>query len=353
MAAGAARQGSGGQDHGGEVIAFEPLPLIQSERRLSLRAYHHWRARAGEAALPRLVDCPDIASAPFAGHMVLLDLPDDGKAGGIRSIGATFARELGTDGAGAGERLMTELVRRLPALALQRAPIGFEAELPATASGLGSVSVRGILLPFADADGRLAHVMGVMSWRHAAEGAPGIDVLGALATVSDDAAAVPSSVWDRDADLPGTGHDRGDLLAAAATWAALARSGAARARTHLHRAIGLIHDAAAGLPQDELGVTIEVMLGDLVGQEEREMLVGALSQARGIGLGGRKLADLLDRAGLAEFLAGPARMEAALAERPMPAAGFRLSPLDPSFLAPARIAEVPSAPAVPMRRQAG
>ena len=340
MAAVAAWQGSDGDSAGDVGVPFEPLPLIRSERRLSLRAYHFWRTHLGDRALPRLDECGDLATAPFAGHMLMLDLPREEAPGAIRMVGAAFARDLGTEGQGAGERLIAELLRRLPALAFQRTPIGFEAELPSDVQGSAVVGIRGILLPFADKADRLAHVVGVMRWRHVAAEVPSTDIITALATVTGGADAPAMPAWQHEPASAGAKQDRGDLLEAAATWAALARADARRARSHLHMAIGLIHDAAAGLPCDELGISIEMVLGDLVAPEEREQLVGALSQARSIGLGGKRLATLLDIEGLAGFLAGPARIRAAMAEGRAPNLGFRLSPLDPAFLTPERAAGV-------------
>jgi hypothetical protein len=312
-----------------DAIAFEPLPVIASERRLHVRAYHYWRARADGRAMPTLGDCADIASTGFAKQMILIDVASGDRRARIRTIGRDLARELPTsDGAGSG--LVEELLVRLPTVALQRSPIGFEAETPGHDEG--GRCFRGILLPIADESGAIAHVMGVMSWRHLVAANVDADIAAAVVGLPLAAASgATSSPWS----LPAMDDQRplsapaSDRFAVARTWLALAETDRARSQAHLHASIGVAHDAVADCPQADRAA----MLASIFDGQDIALIARVLDQARLLAIGGADLARRLDAAdGIAGFLSV---MEAA-AE---PASGafrlrFRLSPLAPDLLTP-------------------
>lgn len=330
---------------------FEPLPLIGNERRLHVRAYDYWRARAAGRAMPMLADCADIESSAFAGRMAIIDLARDDHPARLRSVGAALAAELPRRGAIEQSPLLAELIRRLPAVALQRAPIGFEAELPQE-TGAG-ICFRGILLPLADEAGEIAHVLGVMNWRHLSAEA-GLDLSAALALAGTAMAPVATagSPWDKagqDATrtAPASGHQR---LSAARTWAALATSDRARARAHLHAAIGAAHDALADFEVDNARALLPWVFGE---REDLAAIEAVLAGARRAGLSGRDLAARLDAAdgGIDAFLSLLSGSEGAAPDR-IVEASFRLASLAPELMAPARPRGL-ARTGTPRRRAAG
>ncbi|WP_293973520.1 hypothetical protein [Sphingomonas sp.] len=319
-----------GESSGGGAYAFEPLPFIASERRLHVRAYNYWRGRADDRAMPTLADCDDVSESGFADQMILVDLPAGNQPARIRTIGPALSAEMSTADT-AGTSLVGQLLARLPTVALQRTPIGFEAETPE--GGDAGRCFRGILLPIADAKGAIAHVMGVMSWRKIAAELPGRDVAAALASIGatppSDATLSPWSLPPVTRDLP-TPPSTLERIASAHTWAALAKTDRPRARAHLHAAIGAAHDGVAGLPAEEARAQLRSIFDD---DAELPAIERTLEQARLLAIGGHDLARRLDAApgGVAEFAA---RWEAMPdAGQAPPRARFRLTSIAPELMA--------------------
>ncbi|QJU59376.1 hypothetical protein HL653_17880 [Sphingomonas sp. AP4-R1] len=328
MAIGTGRDGTG-TDAG---PTFEPLPIIGSERRLHVRAFHYWRARADGRPMPRLEDCADLSEAGFARQMILIDLAKGDRPARIRAVGRDLVEEVPNAEIPAGS-LIDELLVRLPTVALQRAPVGFEAEAPA-GEDLGRC-FRGILLPIAGDDDAIAHVLGVISWRQVAAEHPGREIMAAVASLpTAPRAADGGSPWSADPvtrRLPAAATPE-ERLASARTWKALAGMDRTRSRTHFHAAIGAAYDAVADLPTDETAGTLLSVFDDA---PELPLIEQAIEHARLLAIGGHELASWLDGlpGGLAEFIA---QQDAALEPEAEPTRmRFRLSSLDADLLAPA------------------
>ncbi|MDO6413069.1 hypothetical protein Q4F19_01615 [Sphingomonas sp. BIUV-7] len=314
--------------------SFEPLPVIASERRLHVRAFNYWRARADGRAMPTLADCADIETMPFAGRMAIVDLARAGQAARIRSIGSELAAELPAAKAGASEGLFAELIRRLPAVATRRTPIGFEADVPDGAES--GTCYRGILLPIADETGVIAHVLGVVNWRHLANRVDEIDgdVSAALASVQDIGfEAKAPSPWSRPVTPeavrePASSNQR---IAMARTWAAMATTDRARGRSHLHAAIGAAHDALSGFEANNSTPMLGWIFGD---HADLEAIERVLAGARKLGITGQALTERLDAhpEGLEGFLA-IFKQARPPAHAPITRLRFRLSPIASDLLA--------------------
>lgn len=310
---------------------YEPLPMIASERRLHVRAYHYWRALADGRPMPTLADCAELDQTGFASKMILIDLAKGQKPARIRTIGPDLVAEM-PSAESAGSGLVDELFARLPTVAMQRAPIGFEAETPE--GGEAGRCFRGILLPVSDEAGAIAHVLGVMSWRHIAADVPGHEIFAAMASVSaaSRVAEVPNpwSLAPVRRELP-TAASAADRLVSARTWKALAGMDRTQSRTHFHAAIGAAHDAMADLPADEGKALLLSIFGE---DDELPLIEQTIAQARLLAIGGHELARRLDAtsAGMADFVLAEELVAGSEAE---PARlHFRLAPLDSDLLAP-------------------
>ena len=285
----------GAETGGADPHAFEPLPMIGSERRLHVRAYHYWRSRADGRAMPTLKDCEDAEQAGFADRMMLIDLADGRRGARIRTVGKELAAHIpGALGASVpkGSRvLVDEIITRLPAVSLHRAPVGFEAETP---HGEAGFCFRGILLPLADDTGAMAHVMGVMSWREIAASMLPDDIVAAVASVpaapASDAVLSPWGMPAANRDITPT-PSHAERIAAARTRVALADADRILAQGHLHAAIGIAHDAVADL-SEEAGSALLVSIFE--GRADLSQIERSILQARLLAIDGRALAARLD-----------------------------------------------------------
>jgi hypothetical protein len=320
-----------GQDGNGAEAAhdFEPLPIIGSERRLHVRAYHYWRALADDRPMPTLADCADLGETGFASKMILIDLAKGQKPARIRSVGEDLVAEM-PSAESTGSGLVDELLARLPTVAMQRAPIGFEAETPEGEEA--GRCFRGILLPIADDDGAIAHVLGVMSWRHFAAEIAGREIFAAVASLpTAPRMAEIVSPWSTAPvmhEMP-VAPTAGERLLSAQTWKALASMDRTQSQTHLHAAVGAAYDAVADLSEDEG----KALLASIFDQGPELVLIErVIAQARLLAIGGQDLARRLDAAsgGMTDFVEQGANMPEPVTT---PARmHFRLAPLGSDLL---------------------
>lgn len=150
------------------------LPPGQAERRMQLRAYNMWVGLLGQRTLPAIEDFDPEDYADLAAHGVLLDFRSGSDNPGISFLGEELARQC--FGAPRHPERLSDVPRssllwRIADHYVQAvvgpAPIGFEAEF-INKSG-ATILYRGILLPFTDGRRTIDYVLGVISWKMAAE----------------------------------------------------------------------------------------------------------------------------------------------------------------------------------------
>ncbi|WP_294390113.1 hypothetical protein [uncultured Sphingomonas sp.] len=229
-----------------------PDAVFGRERRLHARAYDHWVSLLRGRRMPLLADLDPGHLDDFAGHSVLIELVGAERQPTIAFLGRALRDEAGIAPARPdvsevpAETLLSELLRRFGEIASHGAPIGFEAEL-ARHDGAPMLH-RGILLPFADDDGALSAVYGVISWKMLAVVDGLSDITAAVTSAFSSRRLVPAtSVWG---DGPGaaarpaprTGQTLPQRLTGARTWAALAQADRTRSTASLHAALGIAHD---------------------------------------------------------------------------------------------------------------
>jgi len=157
------------------VTAAAPLfDLGGAERRMHARAYGQWVALLHGRALPSIGEIDPATIAGFATHGVLLDFTQDAADPGIVHIGSTLRDECGVDGAIVQvaqvppRSLLARLTDHHRRIAIDRAPVGFEAEF---VGARGRTTLyRGILMPLSAPGGDgVDFVYGVINWKEVAD----------------------------------------------------------------------------------------------------------------------------------------------------------------------------------------
>ncbi|MEH3107440.1 MAG: hypothetical protein PGN09_09195 [Sphingomonas fennica] len=153
-----------------------PLSILQSERRVHVRAYNRWaRLRAGRA-FPHARDLSAPELAEFLPRAVILRYPAGDAAAGnpeILYIGRALRAEAGLDAAAQpaiADIPPGSLVQRMTArhadIAGHSAPVGIEAEY---VGAYGEATLyRGVMLPFSTDGVAIDHVCGIVNWKLAA-----------------------------------------------------------------------------------------------------------------------------------------------------------------------------------------
>ena len=325
-------------------------PLVGQERRLHVRAYAAWSALRAGGSVPTLSAFTAADRQSFADHGVLLSLGSGSTPGRIGLLGEAIAHETGlADGASLSDvddtTMLAALAHRLIAIATQRVPMGFEADYP---DAHGRTLSRGILLPLAGQSGAIEHVYAVIGQRHLAA-VIGIDIRDAVAqSLTATSPAVAASAWQAQpaAHLPA--QSMAQTLAGARTWAALAAQDPARRDRALAAALSATHDLlieADFCPARLVSITppeartggaiaraVRLVFGGLMARDELRGLCHVLARARRLGIGKAMLGSTLGRSasGIDGFIAAAGHV----ADDPQPAALLRLTPLDPTLLAP-------------------
>ena len=351
---------------------FELPPLLTRERRLHARAYDLWLSLLGGRPVPQIRELDPRDLADFATGSVLVELAaGDATPPTIHFLGQALVAEAGITAETPRfadvprGSLLGQLLRRLPSVREHGGPIGFEAEFDGGANL--PTSYRGILLPFADADGKIAYVYGVISWKLVATDAVGLDIVAAVdAALAGGVAAPVRPAWHAPSaagatvsqPLPSVERH----LATARTWAALAVTDRIRHATSLVAALGGTYDlllAADARPErfaaalDEAGLShlrgtagaLALVFGQELSRIERVRWLAVLAHARRLGLGAGALAPLLERypGGAIAFAAAERRLRAAArrgdalamgrerAGAALPLGRIAFHPLDDSF----------------------
>jgi hypothetical protein len=351
----------------------DPAMLFGRERRLHARAYDYWVSLLRGRRMPAIADMEPGQLDAFAGQSVLIELDAVSAEPAIAFLG----RELRDEAEIAPARptltdipsgtMLAELLRRFPDIVAYRAPVGFEAEF----TGRGGVPLlhRGILLPFADEQGRLSAVYGVVSWKAVAAVDAAPDIAAAVASAFNSRPVRPvTSIWGdgpgaavKDQPKPVETPPLDRRLAAARTWAALAETDRTRSSASLHAALGAAYDlalearrnpavfaASAGVPATTRAIVTTVFGGPLsrLGRVELRRYALVLDYGMRLGLGTGQLPAWLDaQVGGHRAAANQERRARLIAERGLrqaadeawgagqPAVGhLTLSPVDADFL---------------------
>ena len=162
--------GAAEQDWSDEAFLPEAPPeaIGQDERRLQLRAHAHWSGLRKNGAFPLIRDLRLDEVAEFADHAVLLDFSHGIENPGIVFLGDRLAEECANPSQIRrlsdipGSSLLALIADHYVQILAFQAPVGFEAEF-VNRHGR-TMRYRGMLLPFADGDGAISHVLGVLNW---------------------------------------------------------------------------------------------------------------------------------------------------------------------------------------------
>lgn len=142
------------------------------ERRLIMRFYRLWEARAGNHLCPALTDLRRDDLAPFRDFSILIDLQEGYDNPALRFIGDHIGSQLDRDYKGAAPAdaprgsILSRVTDHYLEVLANRAPVAFEAEFKA-ADGR-EIPYRAILVPLSRHDDAIEFVMGVINWKGAA-----------------------------------------------------------------------------------------------------------------------------------------------------------------------------------------
>lgn len=151
---------------------YDAPPMLgeADERRLHLRAYHHWSALRRDGALPRLSDLDVGRLDGLALNSVLVDIA--GHEPILRYVGERLRREAGLGGgevslaAVPGGSVLSRLTNHVSDAVSRRSPVRFEVEFT-SARGSETLS-RGVLMPLSRDGERVDALFGVISWKEVA-----------------------------------------------------------------------------------------------------------------------------------------------------------------------------------------
>jgi hypothetical protein len=185
------------------VTASPPDLDNPQERRLIMRFYRLWAARAAGRSYPALVDLSREDLLPFKDHTILIDLQEGYDNPKLRVIGSHIAAQLETsllgaapDAAPRGSILSRVTDHYLEVLA-NKAPVAFEAEFKLREGW--EILYRAILVPLSRHDDRVEFVMGVINWKRADAPAQAVTATAAPQLASEDMEEAPAEAQDMEA----------------------------------------------------------------------------------------------------------------------------------------------------------
>ena len=155
----------------GRIESFSPVG--QDERRMQVRAYNHWASLLADRNFPSIEDLNPEALPDFGPHSVLLDFTSGIEDPAVLYLGASLARECGTDGEihtlsdVPSRSLLSRITDHYMQIIANQAPIGFEAEFVNQRGQ--TILYRGILLPFSSDDDTIDFIYGVINWKELAD----------------------------------------------------------------------------------------------------------------------------------------------------------------------------------------
>lgn len=322
------------QTHTQSGLGDEPVYAFGRERRMHARAYDYWVSLLHGRRMPCINDVDPDRTAQFDGRSVLVDLPPQGGSPVIAYLGDDLRQESDINAPRPTladippDCLLAELLRRFPDIIAHQAPVGFEAEF----MGRGDTHLlhRGILLPFADENGDLVSVYGVMSWKQVAAVQPEPNLAAAIgsAMASRPSAPVlcawgdgPGAALTASESLPPQPLDQ--RLATARTWAALAVTDRTRGQASLHAALGAAYDYLLAARDGALTSrkVVGLVFGADLRRSERLRYTAVLNHAIRLGLGPSRVATWLDNHGGGYRAVAMAERQARRSERRAAEAG--------------------------------
>ncbi|MGK6321782.1 hypothetical protein ACMGDM_01720 [Sphingomonas sp. DT-51] len=244
------------------------LAIGGDERRMHVRAYHHWVSLLRDRPYPAIADLDPATIADFGANSVLLDFSAGVEDPSVQFIGRALREECGVEQAIArisdvpARSLLSRLTDHYLQIIANQAPIGFEAEFVGTRGH--PTLYRGILMPFSSDGTTIDFIYGVINWKElvgaGAQAALDRELADVVHAPRHD--PVPAAIW---ADGPGAdvtplapvdwpeataGATLDERLVAARESAAAAQAAAARSHTALYRALGRAHDFALAAVDD-------------------------------------------------------------------------------------------------------
>jgi hypothetical protein len=264
--------GRNGDDDGSypsmeSVFAAQAEPL--DERRLQVRAYHHWLAQVEGSELPAIEELQPESLVEFGPNGVLVDFTLGIDRPAIIHLGANLAVECDDDrevyalGDVPERSLLSRLTEHCLEVIANRAPVGYDAEFEDRAGQ--TVFYRSILLPYSS-DGRVIDfVFGVISWKR-------------------EAARVEVAVTPPAPRLA-------NLLAAARELATEARTGEQRTRRAWYAAISRTHDLALAADRDPRGLAA-LLRDNGIACQDRAPLVALAKLVFGTGHAKSRLTEI-------------------------------------------------------------
>jgi hypothetical protein len=146
-----------------------PEAIGQDERRMQLRAHAHWSSLRRNHAFPLIRDLRLDEVSEFADYAVLLDFSHGIEDPDVAFLGDRLAEECANPtpirrlSDIPGSSLLALIADHYVQILAYQAPVGFEAEFVNRRGR--TMLYRGMLLPFADGDGAISHVLGVLNWK--------------------------------------------------------------------------------------------------------------------------------------------------------------------------------------------
>lgn len=153
--------------------AFEPPPRVgrSVERRLAGRAAALWHECRGQAAMPGEIDyhaatCP-MPLDDFTANSIMLGMRGENVTVDAvsREIAAAFGLECGRLARGRDSELAGRLTAAVDSLFARPTAIPFEGSLVAAGDDAATLLTRGVVLPLADAAGRVTAAHVVVTWK--------------------------------------------------------------------------------------------------------------------------------------------------------------------------------------------
>ncbi|QGN55121.1 hypothetical protein [Novosphingobium sp. Gsoil 351] len=152
-----------------EDLGPAPSPVGQDERRMQVRAYNHWASLLADRNFPSIEDLDPANLPDFGPYSVLLDFTSGIEDPAVQFLGASLARECGTNGEiralsdVPSRSLLSRITDHYMQIIANQAPIGFEAEFVNQRGQ--TILYRGILLPFSSDDDTIDFIYGVINWK--------------------------------------------------------------------------------------------------------------------------------------------------------------------------------------------